>query len=143
MANPYVNKVVFGGETVVDLTGDTATAADVAQGKTFHLANGAQATGTLVGVSAMTDAEVVAAADAGWTNTFTFWISTAECTAEDDMTWNQWLQSAYNTIGAVASSDTVLSGRQKIALNNVDVKPSDVIVATTYELISDGGGGNN
>lgn len=51
MANPYVNKFVFGGETVVDLTGDTATAADVAQGKTFHLASGEQAVGTASGGS--------------------------------------------------------------------------------------------
>ena len=33
----------------MDLTGDTATAADVAQGKTFHLASGAPATGTASG----------------------------------------------------------------------------------------------
>lgn len=41
-----VNKVVLNEETLIDLTGDTATAADVARGKTFHLANGEQATGT-------------------------------------------------------------------------------------------------
>ena len=41
-----INKVVYGSETLIDLTEDTATAADVAQGKTFHLASGAQATGT-------------------------------------------------------------------------------------------------
>ena len=42
-----VNKVVLGNETLLDLTGDTATAADVASGKTFHLASGVQATGQL------------------------------------------------------------------------------------------------
>lgn len=41
-----VNKVVYGNNTIIDLTGDTATAADVAQGKTFHLASGVQAVGT-------------------------------------------------------------------------------------------------
>ena len=46
MANQYVNKVILGSETLLDLTGDTATAADVVAGKTFHLATGAQATGT-------------------------------------------------------------------------------------------------
>lgn len=45
MANTTVNKVVLGDETLLDLTGDTATAADVAEGKTFHLASGASATG--------------------------------------------------------------------------------------------------
>ena len=44
-----VNKVILGSETLLDLTGDTATAADVAEGKTFHLANGVQAVGTASG----------------------------------------------------------------------------------------------
>ena len=46
MPNQYVNKVMLGSETLLDLTGDTATAADVVAGKTFHLASGAPATGT-------------------------------------------------------------------------------------------------
>lgn len=46
MPNQYVNKVQLGSETLLDLTGDTVTAADVAAGKTFHLASGAPATGT-------------------------------------------------------------------------------------------------
>lgn len=47
--NPYTNKVEYAGQTLIDLTGDTATAADVARGKIFHLASGAQAIGTLEG----------------------------------------------------------------------------------------------
>lgn len=46
MANSTVNKVVLGSETLIDLTDTTATASDVAQGKTLHLASGAKATGT-------------------------------------------------------------------------------------------------
>lgn len=46
MANQYVNKVVFGSETLIDLTGDTATASDVLSGKKFHLKSGQQATGS-------------------------------------------------------------------------------------------------
>lgn len=46
MANETVNKVTLGSETLVDLTDTTATAEDVAAGKTLHLASGAQATGT-------------------------------------------------------------------------------------------------
>lgn len=42
------NKIIYGNETLIDLTSDTATASDVASGKTFHLASGLQATGTLV-----------------------------------------------------------------------------------------------
>lgn len=46
MANTTVNKVILGNETLLDLTADTATAADVAEGKTFHLASGEAAVGT-------------------------------------------------------------------------------------------------
>lgn len=49
MANQYKNKVVYNGNTLIDLTSDTVTAADVAQGKKFHLPNGQQATGTMTG----------------------------------------------------------------------------------------------
>ena len=43
MAN---NKVVFGDETLIDLTGDTVTPADLAQGVTAHDASGQQIQGT-------------------------------------------------------------------------------------------------
>lgn len=46
MANEHVNKVILGTETLLDLTEDTAVAADVAAGKSFHLASGARTTGT-------------------------------------------------------------------------------------------------
>lgn len=46
MANEHVNKVIYGGTTLIDLTGDTVTAADVINSKTFHLKSGATATGT-------------------------------------------------------------------------------------------------
>lgn len=41
-----INKVVYGSSTLIDLTADTAVASDVAQGKTFHLADGTQAVGS-------------------------------------------------------------------------------------------------
>jgi hypothetical protein len=33
MANQYKNKVIYGGETLIDLTNDDVTRADVASGK--------------------------------------------------------------------------------------------------------------
>lgn len=41
-----VNKVIFGGETLIDLTGDTITADKLARGVTAHDKSGASITGT-------------------------------------------------------------------------------------------------
>lgn len=46
MANQYINKVIYGGNTLIDLTADTVTAADVLTGVKFHLPSGAAGTGT-------------------------------------------------------------------------------------------------
>jgi hypothetical protein len=46
--NPYVNKVVFGGVAIVDITPTTAVESDVATGKVFFKADGSQAIGTHV-----------------------------------------------------------------------------------------------
>ena len=48
MANAYVNKVdLADGTTLIDISSDTVTAADVSFGVSFHLKSGASATGTL------------------------------------------------------------------------------------------------
>lgn len=41
-----INKVIFGGETLIDLTGDTIAASDVINSKTFHDKSGTVVTGT-------------------------------------------------------------------------------------------------
>lgn len=46
---PNINKIIFGADVLIDLTQDTATAADVAQGFTFHDASGTARTGTKTG----------------------------------------------------------------------------------------------
>ena len=45
-----INKVVLGGDTLIDLSGDTVQASDVVTGKTFHLASGASAQGSFTPV---------------------------------------------------------------------------------------------
>ena len=47
--NPYVNKVVFGSATLVDLTGTTATAETIMQGYGAFGADGAWMDGTATG----------------------------------------------------------------------------------------------
>lgn len=54
MANAHVNKVVYGGTTLIDLTGDDVTAASVLSGKKFHLKSGAAAIGTIASQAAQT-----------------------------------------------------------------------------------------
>ena len=61
MANQYKNKVIYGGQTLIDLTGDDVTRADVASGKKFHLPTGEMTTGTNTYDADTSDATAVAA----------------------------------------------------------------------------------
>lgn len=61
MANQYVNKVVVGGVTKLDLTGDTIAASDLLSGKTAHDKTGAPITGTCTFDSDTSDANALAA----------------------------------------------------------------------------------
>lgn len=59
-SNQYVNKVVYDGDTLIDLTSDTAVATDVLTGKYFHLASGQRVAGTCTKDSNTTDANATA-----------------------------------------------------------------------------------
>lgn len=61
MANQYNNKVILGGETLIDLTSDTAIASDVQSGKYFHLASGQRVAGTCTYDMDTSGADAVAA----------------------------------------------------------------------------------
>lgn len=61
MANANINKVVYGGNTLIDLTGDNVTRADVQSGKTFHLKDGSTTTGTNIWDAYTQDATATAA----------------------------------------------------------------------------------
>ena len=47
MPNQYKNKVVYGDQTLIDLTSDTVTAASMLSGVIAHDASGATVTGTI------------------------------------------------------------------------------------------------
>lgn len=61
MANTYVNKVVYGGETLIDLTADTITADKLAKNVTAHDKSGAPITGTSTFDADTSDATATAA----------------------------------------------------------------------------------
>lgn len=61
MANQYKNKVIYGGNVLIDLTGDTVTADKVASGLKFHDKTGAVLTGTNTYDADTSDADAVAA----------------------------------------------------------------------------------
>lgn len=58
--NQYTNKVIYGGQTLIDLTQDDVTVSDVAAGKKFHLPSGAVGTGTNTYDADTSDANAVA-----------------------------------------------------------------------------------
>lgn len=59
--NQYVNKVVYGGTILIDLTADDVLASDVLSGKKFHLPSGAPGTGTCTYDADTSDATAIAA----------------------------------------------------------------------------------
>lgn len=58
--NQYANKIIYGGQTLIDLTADTIEASDVINSKTFHDKSGAPVTGTCTYDADTSDADAVA-----------------------------------------------------------------------------------
>lgn len=59
--NQYANKIIYSGQTLIDLTVDDVAATDVLSGKKFHLPSGAPETGTCPFDADTSDATAVAA----------------------------------------------------------------------------------
>ena len=60
-SNQYINKVIYGGNTLIDLTADDVTRASVLSGIKFHLPSGEATTGTCAYDADTSDANAVAA----------------------------------------------------------------------------------
>lgn len=61
MAGTNINKIIYGGNVLIDLTGDTVTATDLAYGIKAHDNSGSQITGISTKDSDTTDADAAAA----------------------------------------------------------------------------------
>lgn len=61
--NEHVNKVVYGNDTLIDLTGDDVQRSDVRSGVVFHLPTGEQTTGTGSGANYVTPEDFGAVGD--------------------------------------------------------------------------------
>ena len=54
MANQYKNKIIYGNQTLMDITDTTASTEDVLQGQVFYSASGARSVGTLTDATTTT-----------------------------------------------------------------------------------------
>lgn len=143
MSDNYINKTglaYFWNKIKSALAGKQET---LVSGSNIKTINGSSILGSgnlEVGATAMTDAEVEAAVDAGWVDTFAFWIvafaGQEECLAENGMTWSQWVDSEYNTIGCYIDGGYIWYGSFYVDGET----PTSVISHNTYPIT---GGGNN
>jgi len=60
-SNPYVNKVIYGNDTLIDLTNDDVTQSDVLSGKYVHLPTGERVAGSCTYDADTSDATAIAA----------------------------------------------------------------------------------
>ena len=113
--NPYINKVDYGGNTLIDLTGDTVTPADLTAGVTAHDRSGAPITGTRADIG-----DPVAIAHGG----------TGATTAA----------GALAGLGAAAQSDIaiIINGNQTTHTGGVAVGQYVIVRNSTISGITDG-----
>lgn len=92
--NPYVNKVQFGNEVLIDLTQDTITADKILSGYTAHDASGAQIVGTFTGGNnAPIDGIQIQVPQSG---TNTFWVEVPNGTLVPDPTdGDDWIRITF------------------------------------------------
>ena len=106
MANQYKNKIVYGHQTLIDLTQDTITADKLLVGYTAHDASGASITGTCNGVFIPIPAS----------GTNSFWVAVPNGVLNPDPTNdNDWIKLIF-TVDTAGNSDVTEDG---VAANGV------------------------
>lgn len=96
------NKVVYGNETLIDLTADTVDAAHLAQGYTAHDKSGAAITGTMSsGGGSSMNVQVAQSTSRANSSTYTSLVSlTCEVAGTYDVYWSCYRSSTSGTSGS-------------------------------------------
>lgn len=133
-----INKVNYGGQTLIDTSEDTAEAGDVLAGQTFHSKSGLQSTGTLVlpeGVPhvELTQAEYDALTPAQKENGDVYFITDGDDTAYSGIIGSGELETEANTlVGAVNELDEDIKQQKKIyrfdVTSNTSVSANNLVV---------------
>lgn len=123
-----INKVEYGGDTLIDITDTTANAGDVVQGKTFYTADGNRATGSYN----ETDPVFSASPAAGITvSNITVWNNKLDYVSNDAANYTYTVAHNSNAISLV----TVANGN-KIDISNVPT--TDTVTSTIRKVPTSG-----
>lgn len=122
-----VNKVVYGGNTLVDLTGDTVTANDLAEGITATGANGDKVVGVMTKGEIATNSEIDNALNLAGTGTLP---SGGVVSIAQGGTGATTAAQARANLGAVAASD-LASVAKSGSYNDLTNKPTIPSTANT------------
>lgn len=122
-----VNKVIYGGNTLVDLTGDTVTANDLAEGITATGANGDKVVGVMTKGEIATNSEIDNALNLAGTGTIP---SGGVVSIAQGGTGATTAAQARANLGAVAASD-LASVAKSGSYNDLTNKPTIPSTANT------------
>lgn len=122
-----VNKVIYGGNTLVDLTGDTVTANDLAEGITATGANGDKVVGVMTKGEIATNSEIDNALNLASTGTIP---SGGVVSIAQGGTGATTAAQARANLGAVAASD-LASVAKSGSYNDLTNKPTIPSTANT------------
>ena len=133
-----INKVVYGGETVIDLTDTTATAEDVASGKYFYAIDGVRTQGTNSGGGSSKNAQVAQSTTRSTSSTYTELITlTCSKTGTYHVYWSTFRSSTSGTWGSrLYINDTAYGSAETSGWTNhiQNIHLSNVQIAANAEV---------